>query len=443
MTSSNIICNASKFASKVARVFLAGALAFGLAFAAGTLAPQDAQAAPRDPYPYQVRVFSGNQGTFKAGGDCYEFTKLKGAQVSLNQGEVELRNPDKYYVKGWQLAGKDDVTKTNQNNDSNLISSLVVNKDMDLVICYGVLVDAVNYTVRYVDQAGNDLYPPETFKGNVGDRPVIAFRYFEGYLPQAYNLTGELLSNDAENVFTFHYTALANPEEVTVTLPTEVPDAAATPGGTASAEGTPEAAQSENAETAPAVATEAPQDEEYIAEDGSPLAAPAEIEDIRDEETPMASMNTLARGDSIAEADIPLSEIPFVIGLALGAFIVAAVVIAYLLLQKRKQNMALLSATRASIAAGNTVDPVTLQSDYDANFAPLNSNQMDYADPVQTQYAPQPATTQQYVVPDIAQQYPAQYDAQQYGNMQFGGQIDGQYGQYGQYDQQFGTSDDQ
>lgn len=43
----------------------------------------------------------------------------------------------------------------------------------------------------------------ETAEGNVV--PVAAFRYIEGYEPRAYNLTKTLVSNEAENVFTFVY----------------------------------------------------------------------------------------------------------------------------------------------------------------------------------------------------------------------------------------------
>jgi hypothetical protein len=41
--------------------------------------------------------------------------------------------------------------------------------------------------------------------GNVGDKPVGASLYIEGYQPQAYNLTGTLQADESKNVFTFVY----------------------------------------------------------------------------------------------------------------------------------------------------------------------------------------------------------------------------------------------
>ncbi|MCI8930475.1 MAG: hypothetical protein HFI00_13665, partial [Lachnospiraceae bacterium] len=40
-------------------------------------------------------------------------------------------------------------------------------------------------------------------------KPVVAFLYVEGYVPQAYNLTKTLSKNEAENIFTFVYSPAA------------------------------------------------------------------------------------------------------------------------------------------------------------------------------------------------------------------------------------------
>lgn len=81
-------------------------------------------------------------------------------------------------------------------------------EDRDYVVAYGIWGNRIAYTVNYQDEDGNTLLPSETFYGNVGDRPVVAFQYVEGYQPQAYNLTGTLSENAAENVFTFTYSRL-------------------------------------------------------------------------------------------------------------------------------------------------------------------------------------------------------------------------------------------
>lgn len=442
---------ASKSAGKVANVLVAAALALGMTFGVGAqaLAPDTAYAAgynspAKDKYTYTVRVFSGQQGTFAGGDTCVKFPPITvGENIQFNPGNVYLKDSSKYYVKGWKLAGKDDVTKNHQNNDSLLLSNVKVDADMDLVVCYGVLVDSVGYTVRYVDQQGNELYPTESFYGNVGDSPVLAYRYIEGYLPQAYNLTGELYRDPAQNVYTFTYTPLAVPEQVTEQLPTVV-----TPAPAAGEAAGAAPAEAITPEDAPAVAVDVPADEEIIGDDGTPLAQPAQVEDIRDEETPMASLNSLARGDSLGEdAGMLFGQSPLMMGLGIGLFVVVAAGIVFLLVYRQKQTKQrkmVASAASQAIASGYTVDPASLVEDeIDINYNPL-SNQAGYADPAQTNYyAPQATNPQQYAVQPDAQQLQAPYADQQYGNTQYGGQTNGQYDQYGQYNSQFGSPDDQ
>lgn len=438
---------ASKPAGKVANVLVAAALALGMTFGVGAqaLAPDTAYAAGKD-YTYTVRVFSGQQGTFAGGQTCVVFNDdiTYGSSIPFNPGNVKLKDSTKYYVKGWKLAGKDDVTKNKQNNDSLTLSSVTVQSDMDLVVCYGVLVDSVGYTVRYVDQQGNELLPSENFYGNKGDSPVLAYRYIEGYLPQAYNLTGVLYDDPAQNVYTFTYTPLAVPEPVTEQLPTVVTPAPA--AGEATAGAVP--AEAVTPEDAPAVAVPEATPEELIGDDGTPLAQPAQVEDIRDEETPMASFNSLARGDSLGEdAGMLFGQSPLMLGLGIGLFVVVAAGIVFLLVYRQKQTkQRKMVATAASqaIASGYTVHPDSLVEDeVDINYNPLN-NQAAYADPAQTNYyAPQATNPQQYAAQPDAQQFQAPYADQQYGNMQYGSQTNGQYDQYGQYNPQFGAPDDQ
>lgn len=60
------------------------------------------------------------------------------------------------------------------------------------------------------------LEDSQTFYGNVGDKPVVAYTYIDGYTPEYRNLTKTLSANAAENVFTFNYLPY---ETVTVTTP--------------------------------------------------------------------------------------------------------------------------------------------------------------------------------------------------------------------------------
>lgn len=411
---------ASHIAGKAARSFVAAAVALGMACGAGlqALSTQKAYAKPGTPYTYTVRVFPGQQGKFIAGDNeaCFTFPPLtynssandgSADRVSLNQGNIEVKEPGKYYVRGWKVAGKD-------NDDSTLFSSLRVTADMDLVVCYGVLADSVGYTVRYVDQSGNELFPTENFYANVGDRPVIAFRYIEGYLPDAYNKTGNLLDNPEDNVFEFRYTRI---QPIQVVVPA--------PEGEGPTEGGDAGAQSEQPiapEEAPAVAIEEPQDEAYISEDGTPLAAPAEIEDIRDEETPMASGNSLSlRSDVVNEgADALFGQSVLFTVLGIAAVILIGVAVALIVIFRKKQHQL---EAQAAVASFHNQQYGTA-SDYTQRF-------QQYPTPIQ------PTNTQQYAAPsEYAQQYPMQFDGQQYGNTQYGQTED-------QFNPQFGNPDDQ
>ncbi len=184
-------------------------------------------------YTYKVRFFSGAQGTIN-GNEVAVLDGIKyGQRVTFNQRDVVLKDNSKYYIKGIRESGKD-------NNTAGSMSSFTVTGDMDYVVVYGILGNAVAYTVNYVDEDGNALAPSETYYGNVGDQPVVAYLYIDGYQPQAYNMTATLKQNAADNVFTFTYTPLtigttATPPEGTApnTPPGTTPTQTAPTGGTA------------------------------------------------------------------------------------------------------------------------------------------------------------------------------------------------------------------
>ena len=135
--------------------------------------------AAEDDYTYTVRIYSGKQGSIE-GSDVKEYTGLHyGDRVSFYpQSQVSLNDDSKYYVRGLRESGKD-------NSESVAAASFTVTGDADYVVAYGLLGSAVQYTVRYVDANGAEILPSETFYGNVGDSPVIAYRFVEGYQPQA------------------------------------------------------------------------------------------------------------------------------------------------------------------------------------------------------------------------------------------------------------------
>ncbi len=166
-----------------------------------------------DDYAYTVRIFSGAQGTFadgstqivmKAAPDTtLDFTRvIDGVTMLAGKDAAGNTVESKYYAKGIRESGKD-------NNTAGTLVGPVhrVTRDIDLVIAYAMKGGDVEYTVQYLKaDTKEELLPSEHFYGNVGDKPVVAYKYIDGYIPQAYNLAKTLKEDATQNVFTFLYT---------------------------------------------------------------------------------------------------------------------------------------------------------------------------------------------------------------------------------------------
>lgn len=149
------------------------------------------------PYTYKVTLSAGNKGTINGQQKVEEVDLAAGSTVSFDINDIKVSD-EKYYVKGIRLSGRD-------NSEALAAPAFRVNGDADYVVAYGIKGDMVAYTVNYEDEQGNKLAESQTFYGNVGDKPVVAYRYIENYVPQALSLTKTLSDNEAENVFTFKY----------------------------------------------------------------------------------------------------------------------------------------------------------------------------------------------------------------------------------------------
>ncbi|MFQ9387733.1 MAG: MucBP domain-containing protein [Coprococcus sp.] len=170
-----------------------------------------------DTYTYKVTVYAGNKGTID-GQEQKEITGLSfGSQVILDINSVKVTD-DKYYVKGFRLSGRD-------NEEALATPTIEVDGDVDYVVAYGIKGDMVAYTVNYQDANGKTLADSQTFYGNAGDKPVVAYKYIENYIPQALALTKTLSDNESQNVFTFTYTPGETDRivETTTTVTTIVP----------------------------------------------------------------------------------------------------------------------------------------------------------------------------------------------------------------------------
>ena len=283
------------------RKILTGLFVFGLSFS--VCAVEGRAAEQTEPYTYKITFHAGNQGVFRdvkkvsllqASKDATAVLSADGTKITVENLEagdivtledlqledeksaVKQEESSPYYVQGIRKSGRD--------NDALENVAITVKRDQDYVVAYGIRGDMVAYEVRYQDTDGNTLFPSQTYHGNVGDRPVVAFRYIEGYEPQAYNLTGELDKNEALNIFTFTYSRVAAGGGAGETIVENV----VVPGNPADA-----GAAVVEGGGAPADEGGTPGDEggaapEDITGEEVPLEGPAERIDLDDEEVPLA-----------------------------------------------------------------------------------------------------------------------------------------------------------
>ncbi len=177
-----------------------------------------------DGYTYKVTLSAGNKGTINGQAKVEQDSLFAGSTVTFNLKNVQVTD-DKYYVKGIRLSGRD--------NEEALASPVLDNitGDADYVVAYGIKKDMVAYTVNYQDASGKALAESQTFYGNVGDKPIVAYQYIENYIPDALALTKTLSNNVSENVFTFTYKPGATDRVVTTTTTiTTTVSGTATPG---------------------------------------------------------------------------------------------------------------------------------------------------------------------------------------------------------------------
>ena len=198
---------------------------------------------------YQIRIYAGNVGATVNGSSVMVLNAAYGEYISFAPAWVQLPEDSPYYVRGIRKSGLDNNTVSN-----NVIH---VTEDADYVVAYGIRGALVAYTVSYVDVDGNALAPSQTYYGNAGDKPVVAYLYVDGYQPQAYNLTRTLTDNEAGNVFAFVYTPIATPTPAPTATPgpTITPAPSFTPAPGATAEPGPEPEPGTEAEPTPVAGT--------------------------------------------------------------------------------------------------------------------------------------------------------------------------------------------
>jgi hypothetical protein len=305
-----------KIRNKVIKGLLSVLVLTGV-LAQGVLAAEPEEPSEEHPYTYSVTLSAGKQGTF-ADGDSIVREELKyGDYVNFDWRDQLTLKDDKYYAKGIRRSGED-------NSNSFITDQVQVTGDEDYVVAYGVLGDMVAYTVQYLDENGNELAPSKTYYGSVGDRPVVAFQYIEGYLPQAYNLTKTLSENEADNVFPFEYAPASEIRNVTVTVDGGTTVVTTPAAGTDTAQQGAAGAANEGA----ADAGEATGDDTVEVEDED---VPRDLVDLDEEEVP------LAKGELEKDTIRETSMVPIVAG-SLIALLAVAGIVGIVIYYKKKKN---------------------------------------------------------------------------------------------------------
>lgn len=302
---------------------------------AGLLLSLSAVPALAAEYTYKVTIDGGNQGKLSTMAGLE--VKSASAKVSLEDGKiviqnlkandvisfnpqkgaVSMNNDSQYYIQGIRRSGRD--------TEEMAASSFRITEDSDYVVAYGIKGNLVSYTIRYQDEDGNELAPSQTYYGNIGDKPVVANIYIEGYSPRALALTKTLSANEAENVFVFEYVegetqVIETPGETITETVIQYVDGGTTtaPTGNQTGTQTPGTGTGETGEGGNVTPNEEPQPEDNGEVTEIPEEdVPQDIIDLDEEDTPLANKDL----DKEVKKGLPLAagiaiSIAAVVGLA-------------------------------------------------------------------------------------------------------------------------------
>lgn len=258
-------------------------------------------------YGYKVTLYTGNKGMVQ-GNSSLDIQVEKGQQVSFDLTKIELEKESPYYIKGIRLSGHDSV-------DALEPTTFSVESDQEYVVVYGVKGQQVSYTIHYVDKQGKELLPQDTLYGNVGDKPVVAYKYIEGYLPQTVAFTKTLSSNEKENIFTFVYSGISSETTTANTIDTVTTIIT-------SNSSTKKISGRNNTMTNSVETNNSNQNSETT----TPIEQGQDIVDLDDEDVPRANINASEKTDAK----------PLYVGITLSALSIAALILLGFFIKKKK-----------------------------------------------------------------------------------------------------------
>ena len=160
-------------------------------------------------YKYHVQMIvrnvdgSGNEYTSV----LYDNTEVAYG-TDFNTSAYVAENYDKYQFKGWHVSGKDR---------DELVGTVTITEDTVFVASYRMPGTVVSYTATYTDaDTGEQIAEPDVFFGSVGDKPVVGYKYIDGYTPvNARNITTSegLKADSSQNVFPFTYRKITQQQQ--------------------------------------------------------------------------------------------------------------------------------------------------------------------------------------------------------------------------------------
>lgn len=273
---------------------------------------------------YDVVFKAGSHGTFTeepAGATLSEDKKTLTYEVGVNEEfpEVpEIKIDEGYRTNGW--------------NETPAVGTNVQERQV-YVAKYTKLVNAVEFTVKYVDNFGNQLATPRIYTTELGSTQTVFYKDIEGYVVDAYQKTMEVTRDGIE--IEFRYTSeaeMAEPpvqeqivyvegEPVYVTGDGEGNPVTTTPAGDATT-----GDDDTTGDTGGGTGDDQGTGEENVDDPDTPQAGDNNEENVDDPDTPQA-------GDNENKAD---NNALYIAG---GVGIVALIaLIAYLLSKKKKQS---------------------------------------------------------------------------------------------------------
>ena len=238
-------------------------------------------------YDYVIKIYPGLKGTYNDNAKVTTLHKKLGDTVTMDVFEDVEVTDDRYYPRGFRIAGHDNDEMEGETITGFTRMTFIVKEDLNYVVAYGIKGEMVPYTIRYLDaDSGEKISEEDTYYGMPGDKPVVSFKYIEGYQPKVFNLTKKLTKDASQNVFEFRYTAGGSSQTETSTVTRVVPAAPGTPANPAGTNVA--AANGANAGNAGNAA--ANNGTANIGDNATPLAdGPQQFTDLDDQQTPTAS----------------------------------------------------------------------------------------------------------------------------------------------------------